>query len=1017
MLSISNMNSEQAANYHKAEQNYYQSENESENGEWFGKGAETLGLKNFKFEDFERLCHGIDPRSDKVLVDTSKRAGTDLTFSAPKSVSILCELLGEKNNKEIRKAHDEAVKETLKYIQDNYIQTREQIGGVRQAIDTDNMIAALFQHDTSRELDPQLHTHGFVLNMTQKENGEFRALHNEKLFDNKMLLGQVYRNYLAENLKELDYEIEVTDAKKGLFEVKGVSSELIDEFSTRAEQTKKRFEELKKEFPKMENAKLKEMAALDSRKVKNKEVNRKEVKSENIQRARGIEDIDELRKDIKSQQTEKTVLSAKEVLIRAIEIKTDRESVFSREELLKEVLKLSLGNHNLNDFLAEIEKSDELVNLDKNLYSTKKMIEIESEIVEDIRNLKGKLNAVAEFETTNNYIKDTTMTDGQKAGFNHILNSEDLVSAIQGDAGVGKTYMLKEVNNYINSLSGDKPELVGLSFTGKAASEIENEANVKSQTLHSFLNQKETSQNQIYLVDEAGMIGSVQMKELIDKAKATNSKIVLIGDTKQFQTLSAGSIFEQLQSKEIISTVKMEEGMRAKTDELKQLYSAAKNGYLATAYELLENSDSLKESDNLNEVADEYLKDKDNTLLIASKNSDRKELNSIIRENLKDELGDSKNIVIRESQNLNDIEKHFGNYYKENQVIFVQKAITGLKAGAEAEILKVDADKNTLLVKSKGKEIEIDLSKNGEKIQSFNVKQQNFGVGERIIFTKNDKKLGLKNGELGFIKSINGNNITIKKGNKEIAIDTKNYPYLDYGYAITDFKAQGQTSQNVIALADSAMSNLNSFYVSVTRAKESVKVFTDDIEKFKENSMKSQIKSSTLDYSKEELDKKIKELEESQKKSGLFKKEQLELSNLKKLQEQKEKEDIKSQTLHSKPVEKEAKTSIWDKIKSGHELYEKSKFVASMASAFAGNYKEIVDTVKKLHLAADMIKDFDMKQISSSSIEKYAALASKVLNQSKNDGISFSPLLKSVMNATKEFTKELSHKKDLEKTL
>ena len=209
------MNSAQASKYHEQDQNYYQDQEESlELSSWQGQGAKDLGLNGtVDNKVFSRLCQGIHPVNDQVLVDTTKRAGTDLTFSAPKSLSVLAELSDKDTDLKIREAHSKAVKKTMQFAE-QYAQTREQIAGERKIINTNNLVIAKFNHDTSRENDPQLHTHCFVLNMTQKQDGTWRALHNDQLFKNKMLFGQIYRNELAKNIKELCYNIEITKKKK-----------------------------------------------------------------------------------------------------------------------------------------------------------------------------------------------------------------------------------------------------------------------------------------------------------------------------------------------------------------------------------------------------------------------------------------------------------------------------------------------------------------------------------------------------------------------------------------------------------------------------------------------------------------------------------------------------------------------------------------------------------------------------------------------------------------------------------
>lgn len=992
MLSITNMTSEQASHYHKEEQNYYQKNNEI--GVWQGKGAESLNLQgNISHEQFDRLCHGINPITDEVLVDSSKRAGTDLTFSAPKSVSILMELSSNDEELKIRAAHDKAVEETLKFIEENYSQTREQIDGVRNTIDTGNLIIAKFQHDTSRELDPQLHTHSFILNMTQKENGDWRALHNDELFKNKMLFGQMYRNQLAANLKELGYETEVTDARKGLFEVKGVSNELMNEFSKRSEQVQKRFEELKKQYPNMEETKLREMATLDSRKSKDKNLDRTQIRAENLKRAEAIQDISNLVQDCKNLKSEIKELTAKEYLDKAKDILTSKESVFTKEELLRESMKLSLGTHTLSDFQKEIEKDNELVNFEKNIYSTKEMIEIEKSIIQDAKDFKNSFSEIATKETLNNFAEKnySTMTRGQKESFTHILNSKDLITGVQGDAGTGKTFMLKAVKDFIEK-SEIKYQLQGLSFTGKAADEIQKEANIDSTTLHSFLNQKEFKENQIYVVDEASMVGSKQMKDLIEKAKETNSKIVLIGDTKQFQTLSSGGIFEQLQKNGVMQTSIMNESKRANTEIMKSLYKDIKNKDIESAFETLEKNELIKESSDLNEVKEEYLKDKETTLLIASKNSDKNYLNEAIRNDLKSNFSNEKSFEIRESLNLNDTEKHFSKYYKEKELIFIQKAFKGLKAGSEAVIESINQDRNTITIKSKDKEIEIDLKEHGEKIANFQIKSKEFAVGEQVVFTKNDKKLNIKNGQIATIEKIEGNEITFKKGEESLKIDSKKFNYFDYGYAITDYKSQGQTASKVIAVANSDMANTNSLYVQVTRAKNEVKIFTDDLEKFKENSLNSQIKTSTLDY----------KIKEEEMKGNVKPSQNLDLRNTtQQVQPQRVQEQSVQTQQEEQQKQDENEKSFLDRVEqldsTIENVVEMKEFIENNKDSFL-NIAEVITNQETFDFAKEMIEEFGIKNINKEMLEDYSTTAKALFEESeKNKDIDLKGLMKDVM--------------------
>jgi len=213
MVSITGITAEQARHYYTEKDNYYT----KEQGHWYGKGADSLGLRGqVNKEDFEQILSGRDSKTGELVhaggEGRSHRAGVDLTFSAPKSVSILSEVCGDKR---VSVAHDKAVEATLRHIEDYYSQARQTENGHTKRVNTGKLVIAEFPHDTSRELDPHLHTHGVIMNMTQREDGQWRALSNEELYNNKMYFGQYYRNELAANLKERGYEME-SDHRAGV---------------------------------------------------------------------------------------------------------------------------------------------------------------------------------------------------------------------------------------------------------------------------------------------------------------------------------------------------------------------------------------------------------------------------------------------------------------------------------------------------------------------------------------------------------------------------------------------------------------------------------------------------------------------------------------------------------------------------------------------------------------------------------------------------------------------------------
>ena len=192
-------------------------------------------------EDFKQLINGQLPTTGEQFRKSTaawgktqtgrkaqERAGIDLTFSAPKSVTLQALVMGDDR---LFEAHQKAVERTLEIVERRYATTRIQEGGSeRKVVTTGNLVAGLFQHDTSRDLDPHLHTHCVLLNMTRARN-RWYSLHNDSLYRNKKLLGQIYQNELAIEVQKLGYKIETRE--HGQFEIAGFSREAIKAFSKR----------------------------------------------------------------------------------------------------------------------------------------------------------------------------------------------------------------------------------------------------------------------------------------------------------------------------------------------------------------------------------------------------------------------------------------------------------------------------------------------------------------------------------------------------------------------------------------------------------------------------------------------------------------------------------------------------------------------------------------------------------------------------------------------------------------
>lgn len=307
MLTVRKLGMAQASTYYSKD-NYYT----KQQGEYFGKLKSELGLNDLTHESFIQLLNGIHPSTGESLVSSKegKEANIpafDFTFSPPKSLSIVYEAALAKGDfttaSLIVKVHDNAVNTALSHVEDEEIKARVQKNSKRKSVSTGSMIAAKFQHDINRALEPQLHTHSVIFNMTKCEDGKYRALDVSHLLKKNSpiikSLGQYYRESLKQELKKVDFELRNTDQEKSFYELEGVSDDLILAISSRSKAIKAKAKELKKEFPTLSDSQLSLRAFFNTR-VSKKEVDRDEVRLNNAELISQHVDIDKLLSALKT---------------------------------------------------------------------------------------------------------------------------------------------------------------------------------------------------------------------------------------------------------------------------------------------------------------------------------------------------------------------------------------------------------------------------------------------------------------------------------------------------------------------------------------------------------------------------------------------------------------------------------------------------------------------------------------------------------------------------------------------
>lgn len=891
MLTVSNISSAQAETYYSKD-DYYM----DEKSEWHGKGAEDLDLKGqIKSDDWLLAVNGFDRDMNKLNHNAGNsnnknyRAGTDLTFSAPKSVSI-----ASLNDKNVVSAHELAVSNVLDYIEANYAKTRIQKDGVSTDQNAGNLLIGKHLHLTSRELEPQLHTHSVIINSVLSEDGKRRSLKNDDILKNTKLLGLLYRNELANQLQHIGYKIEVTDRKEGFFQLEGIDEEITKRFSTRRKQVLEEMESVKEAFPKMKDRDVSQKAVLNSR-VSKKSISREELveATNSIMKNEFNIDLESLAKPQQSTNFDIQSTNLEDSVTRIVDDLHDSKSVFAKEELYKNVALQNFGAHGISSLESNFEENLESKSLlgyehnGKQIFSSQKMKNIEHYALENIKFGIGRSDVIVNSDSLNfkidSFEKENgfSLSEGQRDMALVVGTSKDQFLKIQGDAGTGKTTSLSIITKQFQE-EGKSVTLLGP--TARAAAELEASTNVEAKTVASFLlSDKEIQKGSLIVVDESGMLGVKDAKRLIDIATETESKLVFMGDTKQFQSISAGKFLSEM-DKTGTATVVLDDSRRQKTAELQTLVDHVVHKDIDLAFNVLKETDKIEVSADpnalMNKAVDIYTKNRlqgIDTMLVTSRNEDREELNDRIRSSLKEKelLSEGASFETLKSKSLSATEKVVADNYQANDVLIAHsKTKSGIERGQKYRVENIDVHNNTLNLTSleSNESIQMDLKSDAKSFQVYTSSEKEFSKNDSIIFTKNDKlevfddsmhperkkeRVKVQNGQSAKIVGHFGTTIYAAVDDKIVSIETDlskkgSYQHFDYNYAVTEHKSQGATVDHLISYSPTKnINSFNSFYVGVTRAKTDLTVLTDNPEVLASQVKKQQSKISTNDFTLE----------------------------------------------------------------------------------------------------------------------------------------------------------------------
>ncbi|HEY9782482.1 MAG TPA: MobF family relaxase, partial [Leptolyngbyaceae cyanobacterium] len=851
MLTPKNIKAKTAAKYFK--QGYYQK------GKWLGKGARSLGLKGEIKNDvvYENIVNGLTPDGSKRLnrrevQQDRRKAAVDCTFAAPKSVS-LCALVG--NDERLILAHERAVEKVLEQMESEYAQSRVMLGGNQQeVVKTQNMVIAKYDHIESRELDPHLHSHCLVMNMTQLPNGEWYSHLNDDIFRNQKLLGMKYQHYLALEVQKLGYEIE--QRSHGQFDIKGYSESDLDDFSKRRMQIlgltgvnaswTEREKAWKKTRRNKENVLPEELKALW----------REEAA------ALGLE-IVKPGVPIPSQDCAGV---DEKIFADAIKYCSERRVAFRAEDIQAFILSESRPI-DIATVEPLINTSDELIRIEQKngcRYTTITAVERELATINLMKAGIRRENAIATRAVVEQHLASSELNFGQRQAVMMTLTSSNSFVAWQGVAGAGKTFALKQVKEIAQAQGYT---VKSFAPSAKASKVLGEEIQTQTQTVARLLAYKPPDQvepNQLWIVDEAGLLSAKDAYRLFQKATQESARVILVGDTRQLSAIESGNPFKSLQQAGI-ETAYLNESQRQKNaPALKLAIDLLAEGRVKDGFARLNEIGSIQkvsESTKTALIVKAYFQappeERAKTLVLAGTNKERLELTAALRRAMQTEgsLGSDVTLTQLKAKDLREVQLGYTSHFAVGDMVMPLRNYKrkGLDKGELYEVIGRTTDTIELRA-SDGRQLDVSLD---FKKAVYQREEINIAVGDRLMWKKNNYDLRLVNGAEVTVSAINGNVVEVvdKEGLKQI-VDLDKPQHLDHAIVRTTYSSQGESAERVLVAADSTMGK-ESFYVAASRARYDLRFYTCDENKLLEWALSSRAQENPLEL----IENQVKQLE------------------------------------------------------------------------------------------------------------------------------------------------------------
>ena len=714
MLTIRAMADGKGYSARHLEHSDYYAEGERVTGRWYGRGSELLGLQgDVRQEDFEALREGLDPATGAFLrqrqsadrtgpdgeVQSHGRHLYDFTISAPKSVSIMA-IVGGDNR--LIEAHQRAVGETLRELE-NKAATRVRMDGANADRITGNLAIAVYRHDTSRELDPQLHAHAVAANLTYDgAEGRWKALQASGIYERRAYLTEVYRSSLALQVRALGYEIENRRDLKGRdggFEIRGVSRDLLDRFSQRSQQRDAAIRTFVAKNGRQPTDNEVAVLVRETRADKLTEISTEEVRSR--QRDRLGPDETSALASLRRSPRDVVFESGAESLRYGKDHIFERLSVARDHEVLTEALRHGRGKINHAELKATLsmEEAAGLVLRDGHEIATVESLQRERDIIDRVNRGIGRCDRLGRGEK---FIASDRLRPEQKRVVEFVLDSRDQVVAISGAAGTGKTATLQELRR---GLLEARREVLAVAPTMSAVEELQKVGFGDAMTVERLLQDRGPQQGlrqKVLILDEAGMVSGRQMSEFLRLAAEGDARIVFSGDTRQIQSVEACDALRILEKESRLKSIALTQVQRQTRldyrDAVQELRRDPERGF-----EKLDAMGAVREvphADRAQEVAREYsaaLEMQTSVLVVCATHDEIERVTSAIRADRMraGRLLEGAQMTRDVPLNWTTAQKGDSRNFSTGQVLGFHRAVKGIAKNETLEVVRV-ADKGVV---------------------------------------------------------------------------------------------------------------------------------------------------------------------------------------------------------------------------------------------------------------------------------------------------------------------------------